>query len=105
VDLLARVYAKTVEKAATPATRQSGGLSVAGCAKVSPSGYVESQGTFAQRVAREVQVRTDWSCRLEIAKQTEFVEPPIRINQQPAMQLVADWDERAFWDAFVEFYR
>ena len=55
VDLLAAVYGRFVSRVA--------GLK-AGCIKTNPSGYVEQQGEFAQRVAREVRARTGWACEL-----------------------------------------
>jgi UDP-glucose 4-epimerase len=69
-----------------------------------PSGYIESQGAFALRVAREVKSRTQWTCEVELSAQTEFGEPLIRTNQQPANRLVPTWSETAAWDQFVGFY-
>src|SRR2546430_934454 len=55
-DLLGGVYSKFAEQViATPR----------GLIKANPSGYVESQGNFAKRVAREVAARTGWPCVLE----------------------------------------
>lgn len=72
--------------------------------KCNPSGYVESQGAFAQRVAREVRTRTGWPCELQLQRQTEFTEPLVRHNFEPATQKVEEWNETAAWDAFVEYY-
>jgi UDP-glucose 4-epimerase len=95
VDLLAAVYA-----------RFSGqlGTGVAGSIKTNPSGYVESQGAFAARVAREVKARTGWPCALEIMAQKDFPEPRSRANSEPAAQTISQWNESAGWDAFVDFY-
>jgi nucleoside-diphosphate-sugar epimerase len=95
VDLLAAVYAQFAGcTAALPA----------GCIKINPSGYIEKQGEFAQRVAREVKARLGWTCELKLAKQEDFSEPLNRTNTEPANQLVPDWNEQRAWDAFVEFY-
>ena len=96
VDLLAAVYGQFVSRTAT----MKNGLS-----KTNPSGYVEKQGQFAQRVAYEVKERTGWACELELAKQEDFSEPLNRANTEPAVKLVTGWNERAAWDNFVEFYR
>lgn len=96
VDLLAAVYGQFVTRAAT----LKNGLS-----KTNPGGYVEKQGPFAQRVAREVRERTGWACALELGKQEDFSEPLNRANTEPAIQLVPEWNERAAWDNFVAFYR
>jgi nucleoside-diphosphate-sugar epimerase len=96
VDLLAAVYGQFVARAAT----LKNGLS-----KTNPSGYVEKQGQFAQRVAREVRERTGWACELELAKQEDFSEPLNRANTERAIQLAPEWNERAAWDHFVAFYR
>ena len=95
VDLLAEVYRRFAIRAA--------GLS-SGCIKTNPSGYVENQGEFAQRVAREVRGRTGWACELKLARQEDFSEPLKRINTEPAVKLAPDWNESKAWDAFVEFY-
>ena len=75
-----------------------------GCAKTNPSGYVEKQGQFAQRIAREVKARTGWACELELAKQEDFSEPLSRANTEPAARLVPEWNEQKAWDAFAGFY-
>lgn len=95
VDLLAECYAGFV-----------GGLpGGAGFSRMSPSGYIESQGAFARRMAGEVRARVGLECGLDLAEQTEFDEPRMRINTQPATGLVGGWSERAAWDGFVEDYR
>jgi len=95
VGLLAAAYAKVAEQVVAAPNAVS---------KLSPSGYVETQGAFAQRVAREVQARTRWPCALELLVQQGFPEPKVRTNTQSAAQLVPQWNEGAAWDAFVDFY-
>jgi nucleoside-diphosphate-sugar epimerase len=94
-DLLAAVYRQFVER-------------VAACpepvCQLNPSGYVENQGAFALRVAREVKARTPWACEVQLARQTDFSEPLIRINAHTAQRLVPAWSETAAWDQFVRFY-
>jgi nucleoside-diphosphate-sugar epimerase len=75
-----------------------------GASKTNPSGYVESQGAFAERVAREVRKRTGWECPLEIANQTEFAEPKIRTNTEPLDAASLEWNESSAWDEFVLYY-
>jgi UDP-glucose 4-epimerase len=95
VDLLAAVYGQFVSRAATMKN---------GLIKTNPSGYVENQGRFAQRVAREVRARTGWACELELAKQEDFSEPLNRANTESAVKLAPDWNEQKAWDTFAEFY-
>jgi UDP-glucose 4-epimerase len=95
VDLLAAVYAQF---AGCVAEMKSG------LAKVNPSGYVGTQGEFAQSVAREVKARLGWACELKLARQEDFSEPMDRVNTDSAIKLVSGWNERAAWDGFVEFY-
>jgi UDP-glucose 4-epimerase len=95
VDLLALSYAKFVAQAAESATPLF---------KINPSGYVESQGAFAQRVAREVKARTGWACELKLFPQTEFNEPANLSNMEPAAEMEPEWNEGASWDAFVQNY-
>jgi len=95
VDLLALAYAAFVSRVAA---------AKAPLLKINPSGYVESQGEFTQRVAREVKIRTGWACEWQWSRQTDFSEPLKRINTQPAVNLVPEWKEATAWDAFAEFY-
>jgi len=94
IDLLAKCYAEFV-----------GGLpSSAGESKLGPSGYIESQGTFAERLASEMRTRLSLPCGLELLEQTEFPEPRIRINTDAADPAGLGWSEERAWDAFAEFY-
>jgi nucleoside-diphosphate-sugar epimerase len=72
--------------------------------RLAPSGYVESQGAFAQRFAREFGARARIDCPLSLAAQTEFTEPAVRINTDPAAILLPKWSESASWDAVAAFY-
>jgi UDP-glucose 4-epimerase len=93
VDLLAASYARF---AATVA----GGPAFSRC---NPSGYVESQGAFAQRFAAEIARRSGLDCQVILRRQTEFEEPATRINTEPAASGL-DWNEDAAWDAIAEYY-
>ena len=95
VDLLAAAYA-----------RFAGSISGAGAtfSRANPSGYVESQGSFARRVAAAVAERTGLDCSLKLATQAEFLEPAVRINTDPAAASGLVWHEAKAWDAFVDFY-
>ncbi len=75
-----------------------------GFEKTNPSGYVESQGAFAQRFARELETRLDMPCPVELAIQTAFAEPRIRINTDPLDAEFLRWDETAAWDDVANFY-
>jgi nucleoside-diphosphate-sugar epimerase len=94
-DLLADAYVKFAEKTATAGEP---------LLKTNPSGYVEKQGEFAQRVAREVKSRLGWTCELKLAKQEDFSEPLDRHNTEPAAALAPGWNESKAWDAFAQFY-
>lgn len=63
-----------------------------------PSGIVGDQGSFAHLVAREMRARLGWSCELELAHQTSFHEPRIRINTDPAAARHPDRSLARFWD-------
>lgn len=95
VDLLAASYGQFVSDAAGGKSR---------CLKTNPSGYIETQGEFSQRVAREVRARTGWTCELNLARQQDFSEPMRRTNLGSAANQIPNWNETAAWDAFVEFY-
>ena len=96
VDLLAMTYATFAKR--TILTKES-------FLKMNPSGYIEKQGSFAQRVARELQTRTHWTCDLKLSQQEDFNEPLTRTNTEPAVQFAPDWTDAQAWDAFAEYYR
>jgi UDP-glucose 4-epimerase len=94
-SLLAKAYVRFVESLPTDGAQ----------ARCNPSGYVESQGAFAERFAREMGPRLGIECPLVLAHQTEFAEPRIRINTDPVDTLALGWDETAAWDALADYYR
>jgi UDP-glucose 4-epimerase len=93
-SLLARAYAGFVAASPAPGSVR----------RLNPSFYPESQGAFAERVRREVAARLGRPCGLELGEQTEFPEPPVRINTELLDPAALGWSEAAAWDAFVEFY-
>lgn len=67
-----------------------------------PSGYCEPQGSFAQRLASEVQARLAWPCELACPPQQDFSEPLVRINTgEPP---IPGCDEKRYWDEFTFYY-
>ena len=95
VSLLAAAYAKFIDETAAGAGR----------GRLNPSGYVDTQGAFAERFAAAMRPRLGLHCRLEFALQTDFSEPLMRVNTNSAARYVGDWDETAAWDAAAEGYR
>ncbi len=92
VGLLAACYQRFVEHTeGAPAFR-----------KLNPSGYVESQGAFVERVAREVGSRTGRVCAVKLLPQKQFFEPVMRVNIDPAMHYAVEWDETATWDEYSD---
>ena len=95
VDLLAACYARFAAEVAEGR----------GAARCSPSGYVESQGGFSRRMAVELAPRLGLACGLDLATQTDFSEPMMRVNAQRAAGLVPGWDEAAAWDRYATYLR
>jgi UDP-glucose 4-epimerase len=94
VSLLAKAYAAFVGASPPPGTAR----------RLNPSGYAESQGSFVERVRREAAARLGLLCRLELGVQTEFPEPPVRINTDLPDRETLGWNESAAWDEFVGYY-
>lgn len=92
IRLLASAYADLVSRA----------QEVAPTLVVRPSCYVESQGSFAQRFAREIGLRLGLETPLSFAVQTEFHEPYMRVNTDHCL---AAWDEESCWDELSAYYR
>lgn len=91
VGLLARCYRHFVEE-----TAQSSSVR-----KLNPSGYVESQGAFVERMAHEIGRRVGRDCRVALLRQTQFLEPVMRVNTDPAVPYADGWDEAAAWDEYA----
>ena len=96
VSLLAKAYLQFVE---TVSHSRDGFI------KLNPSGYVERQGDFAYRVAREVRARTGLTCELEMAQQRDFPEPKVRANTDAVEPDHVGWSERLAWDELTNYYR
>lgn len=94
VSLLARGYARFTARLAR----------CAGPLRLLPSGYIESQGRFAERFAREMGPRLGIDCPLELRDQVEFPEPRVRVNTDPLDARRLGWDETQAWDELAEYY-
>ncbi len=94
VDALARTYAAFVAEVA-----QNGRS-----AQLAPSMYVESQGAFAERFAREVGKRVAKPCVVKLCVQTDFTEPMVRINTDHVNYAALGFDETSAWDEIVAYY-
>jgi UDP-glucose 4-epimerase len=95
VSLLAAAYAKFVGEIGAGKGRD----------KLNPSGYVETQGAFTERFAAAMRPRLGLECAIELAKQTDFSEPLMRINVDSATRYIGGWNEAASWDDAAEGYR
>lgn len=73
--------------------------------RLNPSGYVESQGAFTLRFAREMKPRLGLACDVELKDQIQFTEPRVRINTDLPDAKALGWDEAKAWDELAEYYR
>lgn len=94
ISLLAKAYVQFAEH-----LRSQSGLHA-----IRPSGYVESQGAFAQRFAAEMRQRLNLPCELELKRQTDFNEARVRINTDQVDGALFGWDEASAWDAIADYY-
>jgi UDP-glucose 4-epimerase len=92
VDLLAKAYETFV---ADNKSRQD---------HFAPSGYVERQAAFTERVAHEMRERLSLGCSFEIATQTDYSQPMVRINTDPLNPAKFGWSEAEAWDHFAAYY-
>lgn len=95
VDLLALSYACFVRELVESALDT----------KMSPSGYRESQGAFAERFAAEMRPRLKLDCRISLMAQRDFPEPIVRLNPNTLDIAALCWDEARAWEGVAEFYR
>ena len=75
-----------------------------GISRFNPSGYIESQGSFAHRVADEMRKRLGLRCEFVLKAQTEFSEPRIRINTDVVDTGSLEWSEVMAWDGLANYY-
>jgi UDP-glucose 4-epimerase len=95
VDLLALAYASFVkDMIETGSSRRFG-----------PMGYVETQGAFAERYAREMRPRLGLDCALRLSDQTDFSEPLVRINTCAIETAALGWSATKAWDGIADFYQ
>lgn len=94
VDLLAKSYAAFAADVAEGHGRM----------RLNPSGYVESQGAFALRFAKEVGTRLGIDAPVELAEQSDFSEPLVRINTDRPDAGRLDWSEGRAWDELARYY-
>jgi UDP-glucose 4-epimerase len=73
--------------------------------KMNPSGYVECQGAFTQRLAVAMRQRLALPCQFTLSEQTEFPEPQVRINTEPLVPSELNWCESEAWDELADYYR
>ena len=92
VSLLAKAYVRFTETLAN------------GTSRINPSGYIESQGSFAQRLANEMKARLGLECEVALEEQTDFTEPLIRINTDIVDTDALNWSEKAAWDELAVYY-
>jgi UDP-glucose 4-epimerase len=95
VSLLAAAYAKFASEVA---------VNPGAAMKLNPSGYVESQGAFAMRYARELRQRLGVNWDVELATQTDFSDPMMRVNTDSAERYVGQWDEKKAWGEVAGTY-
>lgn len=96
IDLLAKVYAGYVENFIA-----SKGVKT----KCSPSGYAGTQKEFTEHFAKEISDRLKIKCQCDFLRQTEFAEPLKRINNEDAIEMVPDWNEKNAWDGIADYYK
>jgi nucleoside-diphosphate-sugar epimerase len=93
VSFLAKVYAHFAKTLGDGITR------------INPSGYVESQSAFTERVAIEMRARVGLPCKFERKTQAEFAEPRIRVNTDWLDPAILNWNETTAWDGFADYYK
>ena len=71
--------------------------------KINPSGYIESQKSFAERFAREVQKRTGLECLIKTRSNHIMNEPFILSNKTYVDGISLPWNEEKAWNDLVLF--
>lgn len=69
-----------------------------------PSGYVETQGKFAERLATETRGRSGFDCEIQLNEQSTFSEPKSLTNQDSISFADAGLSEVTLWDEYIDYY-
>jgi UDP-glucose 4-epimerase len=108
ISLLACHYANAIEKnsnGSIPISPETTNIPVSLIERCGPSGYIESQGAFATRFAREMAQRLPLRCEVRLNKQTSFDEPLIRTNDALTGGSISGWNETQTWDELAVYYK
>ena len=73
--------------------------------RFNPSCYVESQGDFAKRFARNMKAYLQVETPIQCLLQTEFTEPLCRRNTLKVQDMFKDWNEEGFWKDLADYYK
>jgi UDP-glucose 4-epimerase len=73
--------------------------------KINPSYYVESQGDFAKRFAKEMEPRLGIPCKVALHEQKDFSEPLKRINTTRLDPKKFQWNEEEAWNELATYYK
>ena len=95
VELLAGYYAYFIEKVA---------VSKNPVMSLAPSGYIETQGDFAARVAYEMSTRLNKDCVVLNNEQKDFSEPLTLFNPDKIVEIESHFDAQKAWDELAAFY-
>ena len=66
-----------------------------------PAGYISTMQDFVEKVAMEMRGRLSLDCAVRFAKQSDFSQPMVLVNDAPISHLFADWNEAQSWDALA----
>lgn len=96
VDLLAASYRHSIEELTALES---------GARRYRPSGWVESNLAFAQRLAANLGPHFGVACPVRSDVQVDFPEPLVRRNDEPLSVAELGWNEQTFWQGLANFYR
>lgn len=70
-----------------------------------PSGFVESQGRFTERMALEMRARLKFECKFELQIQSDFQEPLDRHNAENVFIAFPEFSLSDFWTQYANYYQ
>lgn len=95
VELLAQYYTYFIEQIV---------ISKNPVMTLAPSGYIETQGEFAARVANEMRTRLNKECIVVNNEQKDFSEPLSLFNKDKVSEIEAGFEAQKAWDDLAAFY-
>jgi nucleoside-diphosphate-sugar epimerase len=100
VDLLAKSYVDFIFEILRNAMKNK----ILQNYQINPSGYVDSQKAFTNRILKNIQFYYNLDYKVDFKEQVNFDQPISRYNNTNLFNKYPNWDENHFWKDYIDYY-